>query len=136
VNQLNRQHGFSLVSAIFILVVMSAAGVAMINLVGAERRTSTFALQGTRAYNAARSGVEWAVAKIAADPSTCPAAVFALSEGGLNGFSVQVTCSSSSHVENTVTTNVFRIIALAEYSSFGDPDYVSRRLEATVTGEP
>ncbi len=128
-------HGFSLVSAIFILDIVSLVAAGMLSLVAGERRSSTFGLLGTRAYQAGRSGIEWGVAKIAADPTVCAAGVFGLGEGGLRGFSVTVTCSLTVHEENTVTANVFRLTSLAEFGSFGDADYVSRRIEATVTEE-
>ena len=54
----------------------------------------------------------------------------------LRGFAVTVQCASSAHEENGVTTNVFRVTSLAEYGTFGDADYVSRRLEAVITTQP
>jgi MSHA biogenesis protein MshP len=128
--------GFTLIGAIFLLVVLSTAGVFMVNLSGVQRATTNAAFMGARAYQAAYAGVEWAVYEAENDPSTCPAAAFSLTEGGLNGFDLTVTCSMADHVENLTTTTVFRITSQAEYGAFGDPDYVSRRVEAGLMVNP
>jgi MSHA biogenesis protein MshP len=132
-----RRDGFSLVSALFILVVLASAGAFALRLVGAERRTSSLGLLGARAHQAARSGLEWGIAKVVATPTACPAGgSFTLAGGALEGFDVTVTCSFSSHAEGAATTNVFAIVAFAEHGSFGSADYASRRLEATVAVQP
>jgi MSHA biogenesis protein MshP len=55
------ESGFGLVSALFLLVVLSSAAAFMVNLTGIERTTVNFAIQGAHAYQAARSGVEWGI---------------------------------------------------------------------------
>ncbi len=131
-----RSPGFTLIGAIFILVVLSVAGVFMINLAGVQRATTNAAFLSARAYQAAYAGVEWAVYEAENTPSVCPADTFSLAEGGLNGFDVTVTCTMADHVENVTTTNVFRVTSQAEYGTFGDADYVSRRVEAGLMIAP
>ena len=128
-----RSDGFSLIGAIFLLVVVSTAAAAMLGLVGVQRRTSTFGLLEAHAYHAARSGVEWAMAKVVANPAVCPTDAFTLAEGGLSGFDVNVTCALTSHVEGAVTTNVFVVSAEAQLGVYGDFDFVSREIEVVVT---
>ena len=53
------QRGFSLVSAIFLLVVLAALGAAMLNIFTVHQASSVMDVQGARAYQAARAGVEW-----------------------------------------------------------------------------
>lgn len=125
--------GFSLVSAIFLIVVVSLAGAYLVSLVGVERRTASLGLLGTRAYHAARSGLEWAIAKAVADPSGCPAVVLSLAEGGLRGYSVTVTCNKTRHQDGADLVTTFQLAAQAELGALGQPDYVSRRLRTTVT---
>jgi MSHA biogenesis protein MshP len=132
-----RRDGFSLVSALFILVIVASAGAAALRLVGAERRTSSLGLLAARAHQAARAGLEWGVAKAVAAPAGCPAGgSFSLSGGALSGFDVDVTCALSSHPEGAATTQVFVITAFARRGSFGSVDYASRRLQATVAVQP
>jgi MSHA biogenesis protein MshP len=126
-----RESGFALVVVIFILVILASAGGAMLNIASTHQASATMALLGTKAYHAARSGTEWALHQ-AANGGGCPAATFSLTEGGAAGFDVEVTCTSSTHVEGATSISTLHIASLARYGSFGDRDYVSRTLKASV----
>jgi MSHA biogenesis protein MshP len=128
--------GFTLVSALFLIVVVSLAGAFLVSLVGVERRTSSLGLLGARAFRAAQSGLEWGIAKAVADPSGCPAATLALAEAGLRGYSVVVSCSKSRHQDGARLITTFALAAQAEHGVLGDADYASRRLRATVSVGP
>lgn len=138
------ERGFALVAAIFIVVVLAMLGIMMVTLGGMERATATTAVQGTRAYYAARSGIEWGTFQALNTPlgTTCalePATVtsaFTLSVSGLNGFAVTVVCSYTPHRERGTTYNIFVITSTATSGNFGDADFVSRTLNATVTDAP
>ncbi len=136
-----RQHGFALVAAIFIVVILAMLGIMMVTIGGMQRATATTAVRGTQAYYAARSGVEWGIygalnntvatcGNAASSPTTN---TFNLSVSGLNGFSVSVLCSYTTHRERSNTYNVYVITATATSGMFGDVDYVSRTLKTTVT---
>jgi MSHA biogenesis protein MshP len=130
---ITEQQGLGLVSAIFILVIMASAGAFMVSLGGVQRTTATQALQSSRAYHAAHSGIEWGVFQVI-DTSSCPGGtMFVLSEGGLIGFATAVSCTSSVHTENGVSATIYQITSIATYGAFGTPDYVRRRLQVTVT---
>lgn len=129
---LRSQNGFSLVPALFLLVVLAALGIIAVRLAGVQQQTVVLAMQSGRAYAAARSGVEWSAYQ-ALNNSSCSAATINLTEGGLAGFSVQTSCSSTSHSEGPNTVNVYVIDAFAWSGSYGNPDYVSRRIRSTVT---
>jgi MSHA biogenesis protein MshP len=132
----SHENGFTLVSALFLLVVLAFAGTIMVSLGAVQRRTTDFALQGARAYHAAQSGIEWGVYQ-ALNTGACPAPTsFPLSEGGLIGFGVDVSCSSTGHDEAGSIANVYQIVSVAEYGSFGDRDYVRRRLRVVLTDAP
>lgn len=62
----------------------------------------------------------------------CPAASFALTEAASDGFQVEVTCTSTSHIEGTTSRSTLQIQSTGSYGSFGDRDYVSRTLNVTV----
>ena len=57
---LKMQKGFSLVTAIFLLVVLATLGTLMVTFFSAQQQSSALDVMGTRAYQAARVGVEWA----------------------------------------------------------------------------
>lgn len=130
------EKGFGLVPAIFLLVVLSLAGMVMLRLVGVSAATASLSLRSARAFQAARSGIEWGTRQITV-VGACPATTtLALTQGGLAGFSVVVSCTSSQHVDSAVVSTSFLISSSATAGSFGTRDYVSRRLRATVTDAP
>lgn len=124
---LRNQHGMSLVTAIFILVVLAAIGGYMVLVSGVQSRTTVMALQGARAYHAARSGLEWGIYRDLASGS-CVTDSF-----DVDGFSVTVSCSETPFVEGGQNYKVFRVTALAEWGNYGDDGYVSRQLTARVS---
>lgn len=131
-----RQRGFALVAAIFIVVVLAVLGVMMVTIGGMQRATVSSAVQGSRAYYAARSGIEWGVSQALA--GGCAAAVepapgFLLAQPGLDNFRVVVNCASTQHRERNDTYDVFLITATATSGTFGNADHVSRTLNTTVT---
>ena len=120
----NNQAGFTLVQAIFIVVVLAFLGLAMMRLSGVQNFTSVFSLQGSKAFQAARSGLEWGAVR-ASSGLSCNS-----SPGmTIEGFDVTVTCSSSVFIESGLSTTVYHLNATATFGSYGNPDFVSRRLE-------
>jgi MSHA biogenesis protein MshP len=54
-----RSAGIGLVTAIFLLVVLAGLGVAMVTVFTSQQQSSNLDVQGARAYQAARAGIEW-----------------------------------------------------------------------------
>ena len=146
-----KQRGFSLVAAIFLLIVLASLGAYMVTIGGTSRATSTAALQGARAYQAARSGIDWAVFLIsnAANPTdarlACNGAVndingnnFVLNVAGLSGFTVNTTCNFTIHDElGTGDVTVYIITSTATAGGvYGNPDFVQRRITTTISPSP
>jgi MSHA biogenesis protein MshP len=114
--------GFAIVSAIFILVVLGALGAFIVNVSTNQHVGSALDIQGVRAYQAARAGVEWgiyqvqatpaynfsygtpAVAVGSANPNTrlCPVSPssFVPAAPTLAGFTVTVTCVATADLIN------------------------------------
>ena len=126
------QRGFSLVSAIFLLVVLAALGAFAVRINVLQQQTVTAALRADQAFHAARSGIAWSAYR-ALHGGACALATLNLTEGGTAGFRVSVQCSQTTHVEGTATVAVFVLDARAEAGAFGGPDYVSRRVQAKIT---
>jgi MSHA biogenesis protein MshP len=101
--------GFALASAIFLLVILALLGTFMVSFSNTQHTTSALDLQGSRGYRAARAGIEWAAAKLSAAPTACPAPA-SLS---VEGFTVSVSCSASSHDEAGTTRYIFWVTATA-----------------------
>jgi MSHA biogenesis protein MshP len=125
--------GFSIVSAIFLLVVLSVLGALMVNLVSVQATTSMQDIQGSRAYQASRAGIEWGIYQVVKNGS-CPAtsSVGPLS-GALSTFSVTVVCASTAISEvNTSATAIWTITSTASAGNAGQPDRVERQIKVTV----
>jgi MSHA biogenesis protein MshP len=129
---MSHQQGFSLVAAIFLLVVLAGLGTYAVRLNTLQQQTVTAALRGAQAYEAARTGAAWAAYR-AVNAGVCAGATLNLTEGATAGFRVSVQCSQSSHVEGAATVRVFVLDVRAEAGVYGGPDYVSRRLQTKVT---
>ena len=126
------QRGFALVAAIFLIVVLASLGVFIVRVSGVQHQTVNVALLGARAFEAAVAGMEWGAFQ-ALDSGTCTTTTLNLTEGGLAGFDVDVTCSSSAHTESGNVYNLYLIDVEARNGVYGTPDYVSRRMQARVT---
>lgn len=121
------QRGFTLVSAIFLMVVLVILGAALVTISAVQHTTSAQALQAVRANYAARLGVEWAVAQ-----SGCPAGTLTPG-GGLSGFTVTVTCATSSHATGGATPQSYYIVDVtATGGSYGSVDFAQRKQQAKV----
>ncbi len=145
------QSGFSLITAIFLLVVLATLMVYMINLRVVQQNTVVMSLQGARAMQAARSGIEYGIYKVLGPGATYGSAAvwcatpgtvtFTVAEPALQPFTVTMECSKSDHVEAAVTVTSYNISALATNGSFAlgadaNPDYISRKIRVTVSIEP
>ena len=123
--------GFALVSAIFLLVVLAALGAFMLTFSTVQHTTATTDIQGSRAYQATRAGIEWAVfqtldpagATVVAPTNPawpnfpgCPAGPFpaaGLAGTNLAEFNVVVGCAFSDHAEGSMSIRVYQITSTA-----------------------
>jgi MSHA biogenesis protein MshP len=133
--------GFSLVAAIFVLVILAALGAFMITIGEAARWTTVGAAQGARTYQAAEAGLEWGIFQAVTPPGSCVpnstfSTTFTLNAGGLNGYSVGVDCTPTGVTEGGIPYNTYAIASKATFGTFGSPDYFSRTLQVTVTSAP
>jgi len=101
-------------------------------MMAVQQQTVVLAMQSARAYAAARTGIDWSAYQAVVN-SSCASSTLALTEAGLAGFSVQTSCSSTTHSEGPNTVSVYVIDAFAWSGSYGTPDYVSRRIRSTLT---
>jgi MSHA biogenesis protein MshP len=129
-NLLNSQKGFSIVTAIFILLVLAVLAGFMVTMSGVQSRTTLWALQGARAYHAARSGLEWGGYQALVNNS-CNASINLTIEN----FDVTLTCQDQgTFTEGGDSYHVYRLSSLAEWKTYGNPEYISRQVAARVTG--
>jgi MSHA biogenesis protein MshP len=147
VNKLPR--GFAFIAALFLLVVLGAF-VAFVMSISMNAQTSgALAVQGARAYEGARAGVEWATYQVL-DPrhnvvTTTPLPCFASPSkpalpGQLGQFSLTVTCtrypaiaaSPNYHEEGSLRVAVYDVTATATQGTPGAADYVERQIQVRI----
>ena len=126
-----RQTGFSLVAAIFLLVVLASLGAVAVRISTAQSSGVSQSLLSTQALQAAKSAAAWAAHR--AIGGSCDNQTTTLGEAGTAGFVVSTSCSQTSHAEGPTTTNVFVIDVLAQRGRYGTTDYVSRRMQIKIT---
>lgn len=131
------QQGFSIITAIFLLVVLAFLGVAMVAFSTAQNQSSAMDVLGARAYQAARAGIESAAyqvnisqaSAVAFTPNcanTFTAGTASALGGTLAPFTVTVTCTATPHVENASTIWVYDVSSVAAMGTLGGTNYVER----------
>jgi MSHA biogenesis protein MshP len=93
-----REAGVGLVTAIFLLVVLAGLGVAMVGVYTSQQASAALDLQGARAYQAARAGLEWGMFQQMRNNSCAAQTVIPMPAGtSLSGFTVVVTCTQQAN---------------------------------------
>lgn len=124
--------GFSLISTLFLLVVVSGLASYLVNLSVAQQYSTALTVSALRGRHAALSGLEWVAYRINNVSSSCPAVPSNLT---IEGFSVTLTnCTQSVVTEGPSSYNLFDVTVSAERGAFGDADYVNHAIRATLKG--
>jgi MSHA biogenesis protein MshP len=91
---------------------------------------------GSRAYQAARTGVEWGAYQVLRNSGACAASTtLPTLAGTLSGFAVTVTCATSVASEvnaATGTVTVYDMTSTAKQGTAGQPDYVERQIQVSI----
>lgn len=141
--KLIKQRGVSLVTAIFLLVVLGLLGAMMVTFFAAQQQSSALDVMGSRVYQASRAGIEWGSFQVlqnnaGAYATACRAAPIAPNmpplAGTLAGFTVNVGCTYASVLENGNTIGIYQLVSVANTTGVvaGQPDYVERQITATI----
>lgn len=133
------QSGFSLVTAIFLLVVLAGLGAAIVNVSTMQHTSSAMDVQGARAYQAARAGVEWGVYRQLIGTSCAGATSFVPPAPTLSAFTVTVTCTSVTNNNAAPPITVYQITSNACNQpaagscpgASGGVDYIERQMQVS-----
>lgn len=135
-NNRSASNGFSLISAIFLLVVIAALGTFAVTLSTTQHTSSAQDVMGARAYQAARSGIEWGAYQLLRTAGGCAAATQNLPAGTLagtlSGFSVNVVCATSAHTEAGTPVTMYQLTSTAQQGIAGTPSYVEREIRVVI----
>ena len=125
------QRGFAAIAAIFLVVVLAALGAFMLTFSNTQQLTSAQDIQGSRAYWAARAGLEWAVVAIPATPALCANPV-AAPPTPIDGFTISVRCVASIYTDGATTVSIDRFESVASVGTPGSLGFIERSVSASL----
>jgi len=144
------QSGVTIVSAIFILVVLAALGAFIVTVSTSQQIGSALDVQGSRAYQAARSGIEWGVYQTQASPNAAapynfsfgtPAGAFGSANPNTRvcpGTTLPTLASTTSFVPTATTLSGFTVTVVCtptpDPGGFGGP--IIYTVTATACNQP
>lgn len=126
-----KQQGFALILALFLLVVLAALGGAMATFSSTQHLNSAQDIQGSRAYWAARAGLEWAVVSILADPTRCADPV-ASPPSSIEGFTIAIRCNATSYQDGPTAILIYRFESIASLGTSGNLGAVERSVSMSI----
>jgi MSHA biogenesis protein MshP len=141
-----RAAGFSLVTALFLLIVLALLGIAIAAIFQLQSAQASLDVNASRGYEAAEAGIEWALVQVtdpdnddpnlSANPRQPPACfattpVSMAASATLSGFTVSVSCSRSATTESNRQIAVYALASTA--TGGGGALAVTRRVNATVS---
>jgi MSHA biogenesis protein MshP len=123
------QRGFAAIAAIFLVVVLAALGGFMVTFSNTQQLTSAQDVQGSRAYWAARAGLEWGLASASA-AAACPASPTTLT---VDGFTVVIACAANAYTEAGAPVNIYQFTSVASSAgAVGSVGFIERSLSASM----
>ena len=132
------QRGFAAVAAIFLVVILAALGGFMLTFSNSQQLTSAQDVQGTRAYWAARAGLEWALVAIPpASLATPNACTITTPPATIEGFTITIGCTKATYTDVGATsgispTAIFRFTVTASKGGVGSIGYIERQVSASA----
>jgi len=133
------QRGFAAIAAIFLVVVLAALGAFMLTFSNTQQLTSAQDIQGSRAYWAARAGLEWGIAGVLATAPVSPAVMplatcpVASTPAVVDGFALTVGCTSQAYNEAGVVRTIFYLTSTAKFGGTpGDVGYIERSVSVSL----
>lgn len=125
------QRGFSLIAAVFLIVVLAALGTFAARMAVTQQETVNLALLEAQAQAAANSGIEYGANRALRGSQCVPSRTLTLAGAGLAGVTVVVQCTLTVHVPSGKTS--YALISTATRGRYGRADFVSRQASRTVT---
>ena len=136
------ERGFTTIMALFLLLVLTAMGGYMLTFSKTQQLTSAQDVLGSKAYWAARGGLEWAMGYVIRQPiatAACPASPTNLPGGTAvfdGGFTVVLTCTMQAFTEGlplAKNKKLFFFTSVATNANQpGNVGFVERSLSGSV----
>jgi MSHA biogenesis protein MshP len=123
---IKRQSGVSIVTAIFLVVILALMGAGMVSLLTTSQQSISQEISSTKTYMAGRSCLQWGMyqAIYDADPWLNNPNIITFNNGNL----INTQCSSTINVINSDGLTFFDIDAIASYGAAADPEFSQREM--------
>lgn len=139
IRSLRSLRGFAIFSAIFILVVLATLGAFILNISSSQQIGSALDVQGARAYQAARAGIEWGLYQRLQGGACAAASNFVPGGTTFSDFTVSVTCVATADANGGPTIVAIVSTACNQPNGGACPNtvnpgslYIERRLAVTL----
>jgi MSHA biogenesis protein MshP len=112
-----RESGVAIMAAIFLLVTLSALGAFMLNFTNVQQSSSALDIEGTRAYWAAKSGLDWGMYQVYQNAANTCACANGCTGGGagsntssitVGNFTATVACTCTSVCEEGASRSIYK----------------------------
>lgn len=125
----HHESGVSLVAALFMVVVLGGLGVFLAVISSTQHTTTVHAYNAAKAYQAARSGIEWGIYR-AVNNQNCNGSL------SLNEFTITITCQSRNVTEGEQAYQTVEIKSVAQTGSIGQANRAVRQIETVIDVMP
>ena len=120
------QSGISIVTAIFLVVILALMGTGMVSLLTTSQQSISQEISSAKAYMAGRSCLQWGMyqAIYDSDPWLNNPNIITFTSGNL----VNTQCSNTINVINSDGLTFFDIDATASFGAITEPEYSERTM--------
>lgn len=129
-HNIEKQTGVSVVTAIFLVVILALMGTGMISILSTSQQSISQEITSAKAYMAARSCLQWGIYQ-----SVYPAALPPVNIEGTNTFNDNTSalfntrCDTTKiNIINADNLRFFNISTTAKFGNTLDPEYSERKL--------
>jgi len=128
---MKKNKGFTLVGAIFFIVVLSLLSSVMVSIFNKNIISSSNIFLRSKLYYASYSGIQWGVKSI--DLGSDCASDINGKVLNIKGINVNMICISNSYTEAGKDIKNYYIEASSDFKSYGDISYIVRKLSVSFT---
>jgi MSHA biogenesis protein MshP len=124
--------GFTLITTLFLLVVVSGLASYLVNISTAQHLGSALALDALRGRHAALTGIEWVAYRLNHVAADCPPVPTTMV---VEGFTVELqACRATDVTEGGGSYRLFDVTVSAAKGEFGSADHINLAVRATLRG--
>lgn len=131
----SRAKGFAIISAIFLLIVLSGLSLALVQVSTTQSITNSQDIQGYRVLAAARAGTEW-VSSHPDSSVSCPTFNPSASHSvnlEFDGLLIEVNCRFDSFIDEGNPVQILSVVSTAHTNSnVGSIGYIERQVTAVI----